>query len=97
VVIDGDTLRQGDARFRLWGIDAPERAEAGGGAATSALRALVRGETLACTAVNTDRYGRTVIRCTLPDGRDLGCAMVQSGTAADWPKYSGGAYRGCGE
>ncbi|MCA0424034.1 MAG: hypothetical protein LCH61_12055 [Proteobacteria bacterium] len=40
---------------------------------------------------------RPVIRCTLPDGRDPACELVRQGHATDWPRYSGGHYRGCGE
>lgn len=94
---DGDTMRAGDLRIRIWGIDAPERGEPGYRASTEALRSLITGRTLQCEAVDIDRYGRTVARCTLPDGRDLACALVAMGAADDWPRYSGGAYAGCRE
>ena len=41
-----------------------------------------------------DVHGRTVAKCTLADGRDLSVEMVKLGLAIDWPKYSGGVYRG---
>lgn len=96
-ITDGDTLRAGGTGHRLWGIDAPERGDPAGPAATAALRALTKGRRLACDQVDTDRYQRPVVRCWLPDGRDLSCAMVAAGAARDWPKYSGGAYAGCGQ
>lgn len=45
--------------------------------------------------MDTDRYGRTVAQCWLPDGRDLACEMVKAGWAVDMPRYSKGAYRRC--
>ncbi len=45
-----------------------------------------------------DPYGQAsggVLRCDLPDGRDVACEMVRLGAAVDWPKYSKGKYRGC--
>lgn len=95
--VDGDTLRQGDLRVRLFGIDAPERSDPLGPAATRALRALIAGQTLTCDNMGTDRYGRTVARCDLPDGRDVACELVAMGMARDWPRYSNGVYAGCGE
>lgn len=32
-------------------------------------------------------YSRTGADCTLPNGRDLSCAMVATGTAFKWPRY----------
>ena len=97
IATDGDTMRAGDLRIRIWGIDAPERGDPGGARATEALRSLITGQRLTCEDMGPDRYGRTVARCTLPDGRDLACALVEMGAARDWPKYSKGAYAGCGE
>ena len=94
-VHDGDTIGRGPDRVRIWGIDAPELQEPGGKASRDHLRALIEGQALACTMIERDRYGRRVMRCTLPGGVDLACAMVDAGHAQDWPRYSGGAYAGC--
>jgi micrococcal nuclease len=94
LAIDGDTFKADGQRIRLWGIDAPERSDIGGTAATIALQGLLdRGVT--CQAVDTDRYGRTVAMCFLQDGTDIACALVAMGHAEDWPRYSGGRYGGC--
>ena len=94
--VDGDVIDIDGHRIRLFGIDAPERHDIGGTAATLALQGLLdRGFT--CQPVDVDRYGRTVAICFLEDGTDLACALVAMGHAADWPRYSGGKYRECGE
>lgn len=94
-VRDGDTLGRGPDRVRLWGIQAPELHKPGGHASRDHLRALIAGQPLACTMLYRDVYRRRVMRCDLPDGTDLACAMVAAGHARDWPRYSGGAYARC--
>jgi endonuclease YncB( thermonuclease family) len=41
---------------------------------------------LRCT-ITGGSYGRLTGWCNLPDGRDLNCALVASGTALRWPRY----------
>ena len=43
----------------------------------------VRGPALRCVAEGKS-YGRIVASCTLPDGRDLGEAMIATGTVLRW-------------
>jgi endonuclease YncB( thermonuclease family) len=95
IAIDGDSLKLDGKSYRVFGIDAPERGEAGFGPATAALQSLAdRG--LTCDVIDVDRYGRTVIRCDAPGTGDIACALVNQGHATDWPRYSGGRYAGCG-
>lgn len=100
-VTDGDTLRIGGERVRLFGIDAPESKQSCersgvtwlcGQEAGAMLRALVAGQSLACDEIDRDRYGRSVAVCVLPDGRDVGAVMVSSGMALDYRQHSKGAY-----
>jgi endonuclease YncB( thermonuclease family) len=99
--LDGDSLEVAGARIRLFGIDAPEgrqecrdatdRPYPCGRAATRALAAALAGRTVACTAVDHDRYDRDVAICTV-DGRDLGDIMVRAGHALDYAQHSRGRY-----
>ena len=91
-VTDGDTIKINHTQIRLFGIDAPELNHPYGKKAKWALHALCKGQTVRAEITETDHYGRTVAKCTLPDGRDLSAEMVKQGLAIDWPKFSGGKY-----
>lgn len=56
--------------------------------ATSHVR--VAGPRLNCRSSGAARGDRTGALCALPDGRDLSCAMVRSGTVLRWARYGGG-------
>ena len=96
-VVDGDTIRLGDTRIRLHGIDAPESAQfcnaAGGGTwacgteATRTLQHIVAGQEVSCQPLTLDRYGRTVARCFVGN-IDIEAEMVRSGLAWAFVKYS---------
>lgn len=90
-ITDGDTVRCGSGvRIRLWGIQAPERDQPGGPAATRALAQIIDGRDLICD-LRGKSYNRVVARCWA-GGEDIAEAMVTRGHAADWPKHSGGFY-----
>lgn len=93
VVVDGDTLRDGDERYRVENIDAPERGQRAEcpeeRALAEAARAYV-GEWVAGAqrdeALPTgrrDRYGRVVARIEI-DGVDLGERLMARGLAQRW-------------
>ena len=96
-VVDGDTFRisSADERIRIWALDAPEVGAPGGSQATAALSALIAGKQLTCRQRDIDRYGRIVGQCFLPDGRDITAAMIASGTAQEYCRYSSNHYRTC--
>lgn len=96
-VVDGDSLRIGDARVRLHGIDAPELAQTcdrpQGGTwpcgrwSRSRLADLVQGQRLDCTDLGADRYDRRLARCTL-GGQDIAAQMVAMGAATAYRRFS---------
>lgn len=96
--IDGDTLRTGGERIRLFGIDAPElrqpcydtsgREWACGRAAKARLAALVAGGNVACASQGHDRYGRMLGICSAGNVPDVAEVLVQEGYAVDYSRYS---------
>jgi len=93
-VVDGDSLyiTGHEPQIRLWGVDAPESDEPGFTAATTTLKRLALKKSIHCQRVDTDRYGRTVARCSLEDSREVNAEMINSGTAAEYHRYSEGFY-----
>jgi endonuclease YncB( thermonuclease family) len=92
VVSDGDTLRIGATKIRLFGVDAPEKAQTCGDwdcglAAKARLVALTSGREVTCVSRDTDKYGRTVATCRA-GGVDLGGALVAEGLAWAFTRYS---------
>ncbi len=92
---DGDSLRMGDKRIRLFGIDAPESAQTCsvegepwkcGRASRKALERLTRGQVLTCLVRDMDR-GRYVATCRV-DGEDINARMVRRGWAVAYKRYS---------
>lgn len=92
-VTDGDTIKIKNKQIRLFGIDAPELNHPYGRNAKWTLHKICKGHIVRAEIINEDKYGRTVARCYLSDGRDLSAEMVKQGLAIDWSKFSGGKYR----
>ena len=97
-VSDGDSLRSGNLRIRLFGIDAPELKQqcadqngvlwSCGVAALRQLNALIStNKDLQCNLRNVDRYGRLVMQC-FNGSTDIGAAMVRSGHALAYRHFS---------
>lgn len=96
-VIDADTWDVGGQRVRLFGIDAPELDQtcqrpdgeiwACGQWITDQVRARYQGRNARCSALDTDRYGRIVARCSI-NGADVGGALVAEGLAFAYRRYS---------
>lgn len=95
--VDGDTfwVSSRNVSIRVWGLDAPETNRPGGSDATAVLTRLISGQTLRCRQRDIDRYGRIVGQCFLPDDRDIAAAMIASGAATEYCRYSGNYYRTC--
>jgi endonuclease YncB( thermonuclease family) len=95
-VIDGDTIDIAGQRIRLYGIDAPERAQtcvrntlpwSCGLDASAALTGLVRNRELRCESRDRDRYQRIVAVCWLNDV-DVNRWLVSEGWAVAYRQYA---------
>lgn len=95
-VTDGDSLRIGDERIRLFGIDALEgkqtcnfRGEewACGRSSRKALERAIGRQKVACTVYDTDKYKRSVSICRVGE-TDLNEGQVRDGWAVAYTKYS---------
>ena len=96
-MIDGDTLEVSGVTIRLHGLDAPESDQRCGGTGvpmwacgawvTERVRERYSGAVATCEAVETDRYGRVVARCSVGDA-DIGRTLVTEGLAFAYRRYS---------
>jgi len=96
-VIDGDTIEIHGQRIRLEGIDAPEsnqvceaqgkRDVRCGQQAALFLADMIGRQTVYCSQTGTDRYRRVLADCEVA-GRNIGDAMVRSGHALAYRRYS---------
>ena len=97
-ISDGDSLRSGKLRIRLFGVDAPEKKQecstangqqwACGLEAQKALKELVASvPQLACDLIDVDRYSRLVMRC-YAGKTDIAAALVRAGLALAYRQYS---------
>jgi endonuclease YncB( thermonuclease family) len=105
-VSDGDTFTMeadgSKVRVRICGIDAPERGQSGYGQAAGVLSNMIESKTVHCLQVGEgtpcdgrskpNNRDRIVAQCFL-DKVDIAEQMTRSGTACDWPKFSGGRYK----
>ena len=96
-VTDGDTIRIGETRIRLEGIDTPElsqqctKADGSGWdcgeAAKAALIQMIGNQSVRCEISGTDRYDRSLGTCWLGTV-NLNGWLVQSGWAVAYRRYS---------
>jgi endonuclease YncB( thermonuclease family) len=91
-ISDGDTIsviRESKAvKVRIYGIDAPEKAQAFGTRARRFTAALVFQKAATIVIHATDRYGRIVGEVLLPDGRSLSQELVRAGMAWWYRPYA---------
>ncbi|MGB2533805.1 MAG: thermonuclease family protein [Candidatus Puniceispirillum sp.] len=97
-ISDGDSLRSGSLRIRLFGIDAPEIKQVChyesslkwpcGVDARDRLTELVKTAAyLDCKLRDTDRYGRLVMQC-FANEKDIGRTLVEEGMAVAYERYA---------
>ncbi|MGO4572765.1 thermonuclease family protein [Microvirga sp. 2TAF3] len=94
-VVDGDTIRIGENKIRLKGIDAPELSQpcmrAGrpylcGEKTRDALIGMIISQKVECRLFGRDRYQRQLARCFV-NGEDIGAKMVAEGHAVAYGDY----------
>ena len=97
-ITDGDSLRSGKLKIRLFGVDAPEKKQKCtkmdgqqwdcGIAAQEALKQLVESAPqISCKLMDVDRYSRLVMRC-YAGKTDVAAALVRQGLALAYRQYS---------
>lgn len=100
-IIDGDTIKIGGQKIRLYGIDATESRQVCkrnrqpydcGREAANKLAAITVNKTVVCKRKATDRYGRMVGIC-FAGGTELNQWMVQQGLALPYLQYGGARYK----
>jgi endonuclease YncB( thermonuclease family) len=92
-VADGDTITVLDAgkrqhKVRLDGIDAPESSQDFGSRAKQSLSDLVFGKTVTVISSKKDRYGWTVGKVMLGDGKDINLEQLERGYAWFYRQYA---------
>ena len=97
-ISDGDSLRSGNLRIRLFGIDAPEKKQKCadvdgrqwdcGVAAKKVLKQLVESVPhISCDLMDVDRYSRLLMRCYAGE-KDVAATLVREGLALAYRQYS---------
>jgi len=90
-VTDGDTIRFGMIKIRIWGLDAPEMNTDAGKRSKAELRAIVSGKEVTCEPDGTKSYDRVVAKCFV-DGHDIAVKMIELGLAKPYCKFSRSYY-----
>ena len=96
-VTDGDTVKKGQLKIRLHGIDAPESGQTCkssedkiyncGQKSKLFLKSLINNNNVYCKSKNKDRYGRLIAIC-YANKINLNSAMVKEGWAIAYRYYS---------
>lgn len=92
-IADGDTitvLKDGhdQVKVRLYGVDAPEKAQPFGARAKQFTGDHVAGKMVVVKVHDRDRYGRTVAEIMMPDGKSLNRELVRAGMAWHYVQYA---------
>lgn len=74
-------------KFRVYGIDAPEKKQAYGKKAQDFLSSLIFGKTIFVDVQSQDTYGRYIAYTYTPEGKDVSLLMLHEGMAWHFKKY----------
>ncbi|MDR2146272.1 MAG: thermonuclease family protein [Tannerella sp.] len=91
-ITDGDTFKgltsdYQEIKFRIYGIDSPERKQAFSNRAKQYLSDLIYGKTVEVKLHRKDRYGRSIVWIFTEDGRDVSAEMLKAGMAWHYKEY----------
>lgn len=92
-IVDGDTGWERGVKWRMKGVDTPEKGHRAACAAenrisakaTARLRQLMRGGYRLVKTGSKGSYGRLLVRVRLKDGRFAGRVLMKEGLAQPWP------------
>jgi endonuclease YncB( thermonuclease family) len=91
-VVDGDTftaINRDDLqlRFRLYGIDAPEKRQAFSNVSKKTLEAIIHNKTVIVEVLSTDNWGRHIAKVSTQSVKDVGAKMLERGVAWHYKQY----------
>ena len=91
-ITDGDTFKgltkdNDEIKFRIYGIDAPEKKQAFGTRSKQHFADLIFGNTVGIKVHKKDYFGRLVVWVYTPDGKDVSAEMIKAGMAWHFKKY----------
>lgn len=91
-IVDGDTFDDSDGnRYRMYGIDAPEKGQPFGKTAKRFLSGMILNRNVRIEVMNADRYGRSVCKVYDENGNDVGAEMLKAGLAHHFRRYDDSA------
>jgi endonuclease YncB( thermonuclease family) len=91
-ITDGDTFKgltdaNKEIKYRIYGIDAPEKKQAFGTKSKEYLSDLIFGKTVGIKVDSKDRYGRFIVWVFTPDKNDVSVEMLKAGMAWHYKEY----------
>lgn len=91
-IVDGDTFDDSDGnRYRMYGIDAPEKGQPFGKTAKRFLAGMIINKNVRIEVMSADRYGRSVCKVYDENNTDVGAAMLKAGLAHHFRRYDDSA------
>lgn len=92
-ITDGDTFKgltkeeKIEIKYRIYGIDAPEKKQDFGAKSKDYLAELIAGKTVGIKTDSQDGYGRYIVWVYTPDGKDVSAEMLKAGMAWHYKEY----------